>query len=78
MHRELINFRLDSHKKKALDAIAAGLDRDRSYVLNEAVNAYLDVYRWQIEQIKEGMRDAKAGNFASEAEVKAAFAKWRK
>ncbi|TPW20478.1 MAG: hypothetical protein FD126_1647 [Elusimicrobia bacterium] len=37
-----------------------------------------ETHRWHIEHIKEGLRQAKAGEFASEGEVKAAFAKWRK
>ncbi len=78
MPRQTITFRLDSDKKKALDAIAVGLDRDRSYVLNEAIRSYLEIYRWQVEHIKEGLRQADAGHFASESRVSEAFAKWRK
>jgi len=72
--RQTISFRLETKKKEALDAIAATLDRDRSYILNEAIDAYLEVHRWQIEHIKEGIRQADAGEFASDAEVTAAFA----
>lgn len=78
MRRDAITFRLDADKKKALDAIAAGLDRDRSYVLNEAIRSYLEIYRWQVEHVKEGLAQADAGRFASDAEVAAAFAKLRK
>ncbi|WP_341527455.1 ribbon-helix-helix domain-containing protein [Nostoc sp. UHCC 0302] len=45
MSKENITFRIDSDKKAALDAIAAGMNRDRSYVLNEAVAAYLKTYQ---------------------------------
>jgi predicted transcriptional regulator len=78
MDRETISFRLETEKKEALDAIATALDRDRTYVLNEAIQAYLEVHQWQIDHIKEGIRQADAGEFASEAEVAAAFARWRK
>ena len=78
MAQQTISFRLENKKKKALDAIATALDRDRSYVLNEAIDAYLDVHQLQIEHIKEGIRQADDGEFASEAEVAAAFARWRK
>ena len=50
----------------------------RSYVLNEAVENYLDVRHWQIEHIKKGLRQAEQGHFAKDKDVKAAFAKWRK
>jgi hypothetical protein len=41
MKRETSSFRLTTGKKKKLDAIAANTDRDRSYLLNEAIDAYL-------------------------------------
>ena len=78
MDLKTISFRLPNKKKDALDAIATALDRDRSYVLNEAVDAYLEVHRWQIEHIKAGLRQAAAGKFATKAEVAAAFKRWRR
>lgn len=78
MNKRTVTFRLEEAKKKALDVIASSVDRDRSYVLNEAVTQYLDAHEWQVEHIKEGLRQANAGRFASEAQVTAAFAKWRR
>lgn len=78
MNKQTITFRVDAQKRKALDAIAAGIDRDRSYVLNEAISNYLEVHQWQVAHIKEGLRQAAAGEFAKNSEVAAAFARWRK
>jgi predicted transcriptional regulator len=78
MGKTTITFRLDADKREALDAIAEVADRDRSYVLNEAIDAYLDVHQWQIEHIKKGLRQAEAGQFAAEKEVARAFARWRR
>ncbi len=78
MSKETITFRLDSSKRKALDEIASLLDRDRSYILNEAIESYLEVYSWQVEHIQEGLRQASSGEFATKEEVATAFAKWRK
>ena len=61
MDKHTVSFRLDSDKVEALDALAEVLDRDRSYLLNEAVRTYLDVQQWHIEQIKAGLRQADAG-----------------
>lgn len=58
----------------ALDAIAANMDRDRSYVLNEAIAIYLEMHKWQIEEIKKGIAEADAGDFASEQEIETVFA----
>jgi len=78
MGKETITFRVDSGTRKTLDAIAAEIDRDRSYVLNEAVKAYVDAHQWQVEHIMRGVKQAEAGKFASDAEVKEAFARWHK
>ena len=74
---ETITFSLDAEKRKAIDEIASLLERDRSEILNDAIDAYLQVQQWQLEHIKEGLRQADAGEFATEEEVAAAFARWR-
>lgn len=78
MKKRLISFRLDAGKQKALDLIAEGLSRDRSFVINEAVDAYLDAHDWQIEHIREGVKQADAGRFASDTAVAAELRKWRR
>lgn len=78
MSEEVISVRIASEKKAALDAIAAKIDRDVSFVIEEAVNAYLELHAWQREHIEEGVRQADAGEFASKAEVREAFARWRR
>ena len=75
MSKENITFRLDSEKKAVLDAIAAGLDRDRTYVLNEAVQLYLEMHYLQIAEIEQGLVEAEAGDFATDEEVQTVFAK---
>ncbi|MGH8002577.1 MAG: CopG family ribbon-helix-helix protein, partial [Brasilonema sp.] len=74
MSKENITFRLEREKRVVLDTIAAGLDRDRTYVLNEAVDLYLEVYQWQIAEIETGVAEADAGDFATSEEVQTVFA----
>jgi predicted transcriptional regulator len=73
-----ISFLTDKSKRDALDIIAAAMDRDRSYVLNEAIAAYLDVQRWHLADTRKGIAEADAGDFATDKEVEAAFAKYRR
>lgn len=77
MAREAITVRIDAEKRAALDALAGATDRDRSYLINEAIDAYLAVHRWQIAHIEEGLRQAEAGEFATDEDVAAAFARWQ-
>ena len=73
MSKETITFRVDSELRKALDTLAQGLDRDRTYVINEAIETYLEMHKWQIEEIERGITEADAGDFATPEEVDAVF-----
>ncbi len=75
MNQESITFLLDRDKKKALLAIASTTNHSLNHILNEAVTVYLEINDWQVEEIKQALVEADAGDFASEEEVEAVFAK---
>ncbi|MGD0568776.1 MAG: hypothetical protein ABSA78_10255 [Candidatus Sulfotelmatobacter sp.] len=78
MEKQTISFRLESDKVSALDALASSLDRDRTYLLAEAVQAYLDTQQWHLEQVRAGMAEADAGKVIDHRKVKAMTARWRR
>ena len=65
-----VSFRINSKAVDSLDALAETMDRDRSYLLNEAVERYLELNEYHIKLIKKGLRAAKEGKLVSHAEVK--------
>lgn len=73
-----ISFRMDSAKVEALDRIAAKMQRDRSFLLNEAVDAYLEWSAGLEHSILEGLKDARAGRFVEHEEVLRRMANIRK
>ena len=77
MDKETISFRLDSAKKAALDALAIQADRDRSYLLNKAVEAYIDLHSWQLKEIQKAVKEADRGDFASEEGMAALLKKYK-
>lgn len=77
MAKALLTVRMDEDRLQALDKVADGLDRDRTYVVTQAIDAFLDVHKWQIAYIEEAMREADTGQFASTAEVDRTFARLR-
>lgn len=77
MSKDLISFRIDERNKEAVELLAKEMERDRSYVLNEAIRCYLEIQNWQVEHIKSAIALADAGEFASDEDVSAAFAKWK-
>ena len=68
-----VTFRMDEESLEFLDQVARSMDRDRSYLINQAVEYFLDVKRWHLEEIKRAIAEADAGNFADPEEVEAAF-----
>ena len=73
----VFTVRISSELQDRLDAIADAIDRPRSWVVNRALEAFVASESWQIEDIKHGLAEADAGEFASDAEVEAVFEKWR-
>ncbi len=71
-----ITFRTEQQKREALEKIAQSMDRDLSCILNEALNCYLNLYSWQVQQIQKGIDAADAGDFLSDDEIHAAIARW--
>jgi predicted transcriptional regulator len=65
-----ISFRIRPEVVETLDALAETMDRDRTYLLNEAVEHYLELNEYHIKLIEKGLRAAKAGDFVPDAEMK--------
>jgi predicted transcriptional regulator len=73
--KQTITFRVDPNKVRALDRLAESLDRDRSYLLNEAVEQYLSLNEYHLQQIEEGLKQARAGKLLDYDKVRA---DWKK
>ena len=73
----VFTIRVSSELQDRLDAIAEAIDRPRSWVVNRALEAFVESEAWQIEEIKRGLAEADAGEFATDAEVETTFRKWR-
>jgi RHH-type rel operon transcriptional repressor/antitoxin RelB len=74
----VITVRVSSELQDRFDAIAEAIDRPRSWVINRALEAFVESKTWQIEEIKQGPAEADAGEFATAAELEATFEKWQR
>jgi len=70
-----VSFRVEATKIAELDELGKAQARDRTFLLKEAVDAYLELQRWQLAHLEEGVRQGKAGMGKSHEEV---AAKWRR
>jgi predicted transcriptional regulator len=66
---ETLTFKVDATRRAELDMLASSLGQDREQILRAALDAYMDVQRWQREHIVRGLQQADAGEFATEAQV---------
>ena len=53
----IISFRIAPEKVAELDLIAKSMDRDRSYLLNEAVETYITEQKRFSAMVEEGRED---------------------
>ena len=73
-----VSFITPADKRKRLDDIAGAFGKNLSAVINEALDQYIDLHEWQLAHIKKGVKAARRGDFATDAEVKAFFDKYGK
>jgi RHH-type rel operon transcriptional repressor/antitoxin RelB len=76
MSLKTITFRTLEEKASALDSIASMQQRDRSFIINEAVDQYLSLQAYHLALIDEGLREADAGQVIPHSEVKKMVASW--
>ena len=74
----VITLRLDSRLKKKLDKLADSTQRSRSFIAAEAIREYVELNEWQTEEIKKGIQEADAGDFASDQDVERVLRKWNR
>lgn len=59
-----------------LERLSEATSRTRSWLAADAIKRYVEHEEWQIAEIEAGLREADAGDFASEAEVNGFFERW--
>ena len=71
-----MSIRLDPKLKSRLDKLSVATRRSKSFLAAEAVREFVELNEWQIEDIKAAVKEADAGDFSSDQEVRAVFNKW--
>ncbi len=65
----VLTLRLDAKLKNQLDRLSKSMNRSRSFVAAQAIQEYVSVNEWQINEIKKGLAEADAGDFATDKEM---------
>jgi len=71
-----VSLRLDPDLNDRIAAVAAALDRPKSWAIEQAVKEYVATQEGQLAAIKEGIEDADAGRVVDHREVAEWVASW--
>ena len=71
-----MTVRIDDDIKDRLEVLAGATKRSKSFLAAEAIRAYVDTNEWQIAEIQAAIKEADAGDFASDQEVDDLAKRW--
>ncbi|MDO3377760.1 CopG family ribbon-helix-helix protein [Geoalkalibacter halelectricus] len=71
--KEQVSFRLPADTRERIERLARATRRSRTFVIEEAINRYLDLNEWQIAEIEQGLEEARTGKVVPHEEI---VAKW--
>ncbi|MBD9630470.1 CopG family ribbon-helix-helix protein [Pseudomonas sp. PDM19] len=72
----IMSLRLSDDQSETLAKLAEATGRSKNFLAVQALEEYLNRESWQIGEIQQAIAEADAGDFASDAEVKAILNKW--
>ena len=72
-----MTIRLEDEVKERLELLAEATQRSKSYLAAEAIREFVESNAWQVREIRAALREADAGDFASDKEVAALARKWK-
>lgn len=77
MEKVSVTCKLNEDDVEFLDKLAESSDRDRSYLIRQAVGEFIALHKWQLEDIDRAIGEADRGEFASDSEVHSMFKELR-
>ncbi len=69
-------IRIDKDVLGRVDGLAKELSRSRSWVINQAIDRFLEYEEWYVKEVKDGLAEVQRREIATDEEVVARFRKW--
>lgn len=64
-----MTIRLEPEAKNRLSKLAEITHRSKSYLASEAINEYIKIQEWQMNEIQKGIAEADAGQLVDHASI---------
>ena len=72
-----MTIRLEDEVKERLDRLAESTQRSKSFLAAEAIREFVETNEWQISEVRSALKEANAGDFASDKDVAELAKKWK-
>ncbi len=76
MKKMSMTARLTPETARKMDLLAKTLNRSKSFIAAEAIEAYIHEQELKIEAILRGIKEADEGKFATPKQMKKTLVKW--
>jgi len=70
MAGKVASVRMTENKLERVDKLAKATQRTRGWIINQAIDRYLDDEEWYLNAVEAGMEDVKAGRTVLHAKLK--------
>jgi len=71
-----MTIRLENELKDRLDQLADATQRSKSFLPAEAIRDFIELNEWQVQEIKDSLKEADNNDLASDSAVNDTFQKW--
>jgi predicted transcriptional regulator len=71
-----LSLRVPQNIVDQLGLLAEATGKSRNFVAVQAMQDFIEREAWQVREIQEAIKEAEAGDFATDEEVEAIRAKW--
>lgn len=71
-----MSMRLPDELAEQLGTLAEATGRTKTFLAVQAIREFVNQESWQIAEIKQGLAEADAGDFATDEEMRALDCKW--
>lgn len=69
-------IRIEDEKVDRIDGLAKTLSRSRSWIINQAIDQFLEYEEWFIQEVYDGLKEVERGEVATQEEIVSIFRKW--
>ncbi len=71
-----LSLRISEQKAREIETLAKATDRSKSWLLEQALDAYLETQSWQVARIERGLAEIERGEAVAHEEIAEWLSGW--